>query len=138
MSWLNMDKAVKSMAGRRIASIGLSDDREILTFRFMDGHEQSFGVEGDCCSRSWIEHLEAPDDVIGAEFTEYVSGGSVEDDDKYNPIIPGKLGYHGQPDREHECLKVYQDTFRTSRGDIVLEYRNSSNGYYGGWLEPRG
>jgi hypothetical protein len=38
------------------------------------------------------------------------------------------------PDADHECLTVYQTHFRTERGDVTLEFRNSSNGYYGGYL----
>lgn len=47
------------------------------------------------------------------------------EDDAANPM-------HGSDDyryREHECLQVYQTHFKTAKGDIVLEYRNSSNGY---------
>jgi hypothetical protein len=34
-----------------------------------------------------------------------------------------------------DVLSVYQTTFRTNRGDIRVEYRNDSNGYYGGYLQ---
>lgn len=116
------------MLNRRLASVTLSEDKERITFAFEDGGERAFGVEGDCCSSSWIEHLEMPPDLAGATLLSVEDGGGVDktDDDALNP--------KGEYGREHECLQVYQTTFRTNRGDVTLEYRNSSNGYYGGYL----
>jgi len=107
----------RRMAGRPLAAVELSPDKSMVTFRFQDGGSQSFTVEGDCCSSSWIEHIEVPDRIAGAEITNVT-----EDMEE-----PGEV-------EGHECLKVYQTRFITSRGEIVLEYRNSSNGYYGGYL----
>lgn len=112
--------AMHRMLGRPIRAVVLAPDKCSIRFEFQDGAAQVFGVEGDCCSRSWIEHLTVPDDVDGAELVT-VTESMMETDD-----------------HEHECLKVYSTTFRTNRGDIVVEYRNSSNGYYGGWLSDRG
>jgi hypothetical protein len=43
----------------------------------------------------------------------------------------------GETDGENswDCIRVYQTSFATPKGEIVVEYRNSSNGYYGGWLQ---
>jgi hypothetical protein len=129
MGW-DVSEKIEAMVGRKIESVTLDKDKDLITFRFQDGHEQSFGVEGDCCSHSWIEHLERPLGLEGATLTGHESGGTVDatDDDKENPK------QEGSEYRTHECLQVYQDVFHTDRGDIVLEYRNSSNGYYGGSL----
>lgn len=123
------------MKGRAIAAVHLDKSKDRITFQFADGGSQVFGVEGDCCSHSWIEHLEMPPNVTGATVTAIEEGGTVDatDDDALNPRRPPY--YEGDVTRrEHECLKVYNTTFRTDRGDIVLEFRNSSNGYYGGSL----
>jgi len=105
------------MGGKPLASVKLNEDSSEITFAFQDGSSARFGVEGDCCSRSWIEHLTVPDDIAGAELV------SVED---------------ARIDRieksEFEYLQVYKTHFKTAKGDIILEYRNSSNGYYGGYL----
>ncbi len=36
---------------------------------------------------------------------------------------------------EFECLQIYKTTLKTDKGDCDVEYRNSSNGYYGGSLD---
>ena len=131
MGYYYAEEEIEAMKGKELLSVDIAANKESVTFRFMDGTSQSFQVEGDCCSRSWIEHLELPCDVRGL-----VIEGFHEDymdatgDDKYNPPTPDDEYSH----RMHDCLKVYSSKFVTSKGAIVLEYRNSSNGYYGGSL----
>lgn len=105
--------------GKTIDSVYLSSDKENFIIRFSDGFEAKFATMADCCSRSWIE-----------EFEVYITElkGSLLVDVKDSDTV--KHEYHP----EHDCLQVYRTIFSTDRGDIVLEYRNSSNGYYGGWL----
>jgi hypothetical protein len=109
-----------NMLNRKLAAVSLSADRQCITFVFEDGGTRSFGVEGDCCSSSWIEHLEIPENVAGAKLL------SVEDS---APLTQD----HDDHDDDGE-ISVYNTAFRTDRGEVVLEYRNSSNGYYGGYL----
>lgn len=113
----------KNMIGRKLEAVSLDDAKAGVTFTFEDGRSRSFSVEGDCCSSSWIEHLELPGDIKGAILL------SVEDS---APITQD----HEEHDQESggDCISVYNTAFRTDRGDIVLEYRNSSNGFYGGYL----
>lgn len=40
----------------------------------------------------------------------------------------------GQPDDEYDVVAYYGCKISTNKGDIVIDYRNSSNGYYGGNL----
>lgn len=125
-------QAIEKMIGKKLKSVELSKNKEKVVFKFQDGHKQVFGVEGDCCSHSWIEHLETLSDLCGATLLS-VNEASIDrtDDDDYNPIEYKSEEYVA---REHECLNVYSTHFVTDRGEIVLEYRNSSNGYYGGYL----
>jgi hypothetical protein len=109
-----------NMIGKKLASVVLSDASGRVTFTFADGLERSFDVEGDCCSHSWIEYLEMPGDIAGATLL------SVDDS---APITQS----HDEHDDDGE-ISVYNTSFKTDRGEIVLEYRNSSNGYYGGYL----
>lgn len=103
--------------GKTLAAVELNAARDKLTLRLADGTLRTYRVEGDCCSRSWIEHLETPGDIVGAVLLDVVDSGGIT-----------------VPSGDYECLRVYNTTFRTNRGDVVLEYRNSSNGYYGGYL----
>ena len=111
------DMDLKPLAGRKLEAVELSDDKERVTFRFTDG-PVTYEAEGDCCSHSWIEHITVPPDIAGAEITHWAENEM------------------GEMDRteDYECIRVYQQSFRTDKGDIILEYRNSSNGYYGGYL----
>lgn len=111
----------KNMLNRKIASVELNNPKDTITFTFQDGFERTFSVEGDCCSSSWIEHLEMPNDIVGATLLDVDDGAPITQD-------------HDAHDDGGECIQVYNTAFKTDRGEIVLEYRNSSNGYYGGYL----
>lgn len=121
--------------GKVVDSINLDKNKDRITFKFQDGTERSYSTEGDCCSQSWIEHLEMPNDVQGAMLLSVEDSDGVpwdnhtcekdECDENYAVIKDG-CG--------HDSLAVYNTKFRTTKGDIVLEYRNDSNGYYGGYL----
>lgn len=105
-----------------IKSVILSEDKETLTFTFEDDSTVIYGVEGDCCSHSWIEHITIPDDIVGEKIT---------------AVFDNPLPDNEQPTRnndDYDVLVVYKTIFRTNKGDIILEYRNNSNGYYGGYL----
>jgi hypothetical protein len=113
----------KDMLNRKLASVVLDASRDVITFAFQDGLTRAFSVEGDCCSHSWIEHLEMPGDIVGATLLSVDDSAPVTQD-------------HNEHDeaRGGEFIEVYNTSFKTDRGEIVLEYRNSSNGYYGGYL----
>lgn len=122
------------LAGRKLVGVSVENDKSVLVFRFDDG-EVRYNAEGDCCSSSWIEHIEMPNDLAGAEIVSVGEAPVIDatDDDKQNPKRTPY--YEGDENREYECLQVYQTVFGTTKGDIAVEYRNSSNGYYGGSLE---
>lgn len=111
------------LEGKVILSVELSPKKDEIMFQFVDGTSVRYAVEGDCCSNSWIEHLEMPISVLGAKILSVEDSGPVTQD-------------HSEHDQENggDCISVYNTNFHTDRGTIVLEYRNSSNGYYGGYL----
>lgn len=118
------------LIGKEIRFVNLSSDKERFAIHLKE-RTVVYGVRGYYCSYSWIEHLEMPKDVEGATILD------VED----SLGIPWDGHDCGKWNDEtylyecgHEHLQVYQTRFRTDRGDIVLEYRNDSNGYYGGYL----
>ncbi len=90
-----------------------------VILRFLDESSIAIGVEGDCCSKSWIEHLTVPDLKAGA-------------------TVFGVVAYEMpdirlNSDTEHDVTLLYELRIRTSLGDVVMEYRNYSNGFYGGY-----
>lgn len=99
--------------------------QQVATLAHDDGSVTINGIKydavGDCCSMSWIEHWTEPPDVIGATITNVTEPAL----DPHAPV----------EEQDGESIAVYHTAIATTRGEIVIEYRNSSNGYYGGWLE---
>lgn len=104
--------------GKTINQLMIADDKEALLFKCADG-DHIVKVDADCCSYSWIEHIELP--ALG--FPALVI--NVEDLE-----LPGSNDDHP----EHDCLQVYGCKITTDKGEIIIDYRNASNGYYGGSL----
>jgi hypothetical protein len=123
------------MGDSPLASVVLAEDKSTITFTFENGTEAVFRAEGDCCSSSWIEHLDVPPDAIGEKLIGIADGGAVPwDGHECTPRKEDADGYAYGNECGHDSLSVYNTRFRTAKGDIVLEYRNDSNGYYGGYL----
>ena len=111
---------MNSLVGKIVTGISLSSDKEKIKFE-VEGSEPIVAfTTADCCSSTWIESVETP--ALGLPATVV----SVEDLDLSH------LGNDNHP--EHDCLQVYGTKIITDRGELVIDYRNSSNGYYGGNL----
>ena len=119
-----------SLLNKPLKEVKLTPNKRSISFTFQDGSIRSFAVEGECCSTSWIEHLEAPANLAGALISEVFDSSAVP----WDGHVCGNEAADGRRPCGHDCLKVYNTVFRTNKGDIVLEYRNDSNGYYGGYL----
>lgn len=116
-----MDKIEKALVGKRILSYALDDDSTGITFN-TDAGTVRLETGGDCCSVSWIESLDDDQALLGrvmlVEEIEMPDLGNIP-----TPKMPGvdQVAYYG--------LKI-----TTDRGRCVIDYRNDSNGYYGGWI----
>lgn len=104
------------LVGKTITGIMLAEDKMAILFKTTDGDIVA-KCDADCCSCTWIENVELP--VNG--FPAVVSSA---DDIELNSHLPDQDGE----------LKFYGFKIVTDKGDIVLDYRNESNGYYGGSL----
>ena len=106
------------LIGKTVRAVHLADDKGAIRFD-VDGCEPIIArADGDCCSHTWIEGLDTPSLLIGGEVT------AVED------LAMPDLG---QPD-EYDVIEYYGCKITTTKGACVIDYRNSSNGYYGGSL----
>jgi len=115
------------LVGRTIQSFQLNDERTELMFNMADGGKVLLETEADCCSETWIEGIDNEDALVGGTIR------LVEDID-----MPG-LGDVPSPNHPEavDVVAYYGMKIETNRGTCVLDYRNSSNGYYGGWLNAR-
>src|SRR5690606_18672273 len=108
------------LIGKVITNMEIAADRQALRFALTDG-ELVVNVDADCCSYTWVEHVELP--ALG--FPAMVL--SVTDLDMPDGSASA---FHSDAD----VLAYYGCKIVTDRGEIVIDYRNDSNGYYGGSL----
>jgi hypothetical protein len=107
------------LIGKVITAVYLATDKEAMKFDIQDGEPIIVRADGDCCSHSWIEAIDNPEAIIGSPVLE------AEDLD---------LGIPALENDEYEYLQYYGFKISTVKGTCKIEYRNSSNGYYGGNL----
>lgn len=117
------DSIAKAMVGRGIATFEIAGDRESVTFTMDEGKPVRLEVSADCCSSTWIESVDDPGAlrgrVLAVEEVEMPDLGNVD-------------GVHRK-----DCYQVayYGLKITTENGRALIDYRNDSNGYYGGSLE---
>jgi hypothetical protein len=106
------------LVGKTIVEIKLADDEGAIKFILNDGESVIAICDADCCSYTWIEHVEMP--ALGLP-AEVISICDLEMPDLGDIPDCDVVSYYG--------LKI-----NTSKGELVIDYRNDSNGYYGGDL----
>lgn len=122
-----------ALIGCRLQGVTVKDDGTILVVSLADGRRNTYEAEGDCCSSSWVEHVTAPPDIDGATVTGVTEGGYIDGRD----ATPEEYDATRAKREYVDVLRVYQSSIQTDRGEIIVEYRNDSNGYYGGSLRER-
>lgn len=121
-----MSENASRLEGLKILSVWLSPDEASLAFVGVNEDGQELGVlwetESDCCSETWFA------DIVG---TQALLGATVV---KTESIDMAVLGYDVEDGRgRQECDQAYGIKITSTRGWCDVVYRNSSNGYYGGW-----
>lgn len=111
-----MDK--NPLIGKTVAGLQLTTDKKAIRFVLADGSDVVARADGDCCSSTWIEHISLPARGFPAVVLE---AGDIDMPD---------LGSPG----EYESIAYYGFELKTDKGHMVIDYRNESNGYYGGDL----
>lgn len=130
----NSTPTLNDMIGRTVNAIFWSEG----TLVFMtDAEPMAYAVEGECCSHSYfhdfygVEHLLKNGPVISAEDIELAPG-----DADYR----AKTWEEGVGSVDYGEVEVYGYRLTTEHplfGPVssVVSFRNSSNGYYGGWMQ---
>lgn len=106
------------LVGKTITAVQLTSDKKAIRFILDSGVDIIAQADGDCCSSSWIEHVSLPARGFPATVL------AVNDLDM--PDL-------GSPN-EYSVIRYYGCEIKTDKGDMVIDYRNESNGYYGGNL----
>ena len=110
---------MKELIGKKIDKVYVSEGEHLL--KFVSGADELiYYAEGDCCSESWFADISGVDCLFGAtvsavEEMEYIDAQEVDNITRQEfDLIYG--------------IKLY-----TNKGIADIVFRNSSNGYYGGW-----
>jgi hypothetical protein len=123
-----IDRDLSVFIGAAIQGVELSEG-DTRMWVFTDRGRYTLTAEGDCCSESWFEHVDLPPPVLGRPVLKVSAadkdGSHVESDTSHPEYLQD----------EHEISFA---TLATDRGAFTFELRNSSNGYYGGYLTVTG
>lgn len=109
--------------GLRITGFVISDDSEMITFFLADGRTFSGYTEAECCSHTWIESVDNPSALFGVI-------QSFEEIEMPTPLVDTS-----DFQEELDYVKYYGIKIVTDHGHCVIDYRNNSNGCYGGYMK---
>lgn len=108
------------LIGKRVLRVWLVSDKKAMRFDVEGGDPVIARADGGCCSSTWIEALDMPAFLLGTI-------RAVEDIEMPDAVPKVE-------DREMEVIAYYGCKITTDKGSCVIDYRNESNGYYGGNL----
>ena len=120
------EKLEQEIVGKKVLGVYLDED--LLALETTQG-TVAFSVEGDCCSRSSFH------DIIGVR--KLIESGPVIKVEK----VPASFECDNYSEQGDDSIENYGYAFVADHptfGEItcVVSFRNNSNGYYGGWMEP--
>lgn len=107
----------KELVGKVIEKVMIAEDKKAICF-IVENDEVIARADGDCCSSTWIEHIELPAMGFPAKVI------------SCNNLDMPNLGSQD----EDEFIQYYGYKITTDKGEMIIDYRNESNGYYGGDL----
>ncbi len=121
-----MTSELQQLKGKTLLGIETSTkhhtygEERLITFRCAEG-DYVFRCDGDCCSQTYINTIEGP--TKGRIMDVLEPDTWAENDERYR--------------EDGDCeKKFYKVTLAIEgQGHLDVEYRNESNGYYGGSLE---
>jgi len=109
---------MSDLIGKLVTGLKIGDGETVMVVEF-EGGQSVYECEGDCCSNTWIADIVGVQRLIGHTVlkVEQLDVPEVED---------------GRTRQEYD--QFYGVKLITDGGYVDVVYRNSSNGYYGGWM----
>lgn len=104
------------LVGKVLEGLKLSEDKMSICFITNEG-DIIGRCDAECCSHTWIESINSTLRRLPAFISSY------ED-----------IELNSDKDDESGTLQFYGIRLVTDEGEIIIDYRNESNGYYGGWM----
>jgi hypothetical protein len=124
-----MTESLKVLVGQKIRAIYVKeakgDGEDAIAF-VTDRGTFAFDTDSDCCSETWFADITSPQAVLNGYCITSVTAMEFPEHDDREP----------DPRSRQEYDEVMGFEIKTWKGVCQIIYRNSSNGYYGGSLEP--
>lgn len=121
-----MQKDRRYLIGKKLNSIKISSSKDTLVFNYEDNERMIAVLAAECCSHTWIEHCEINTSlaakIISIEEIEMPETPDLEGNGEIDPYYGG-------------YVQCYALKINTDKGTIQFDFRNESNGYYGGAIE---
>jgi hypothetical protein len=115
-----LESDLDGLMDKTIESVLISKDEGTLAFDVGEDDLIYFQVDGDCCSESWFSDIFCMPNL----YSRVIKVEDIELEDKYKTE-------DGRCRQESDLVYGYRIT--TMKGVAIISFRNSSNGYYGGW-----
>ena len=115
-----MSREFTTLIGMKITGAGLSDKG--LSLVTAEGQHYLLVPEGDCCSHTWIESVNPLKALLGTVTNVQASENVRPEEEKGGEYI------------EFYGLEITTKDAYGEEQTAVIDFRNSSNGYYGGYL----
>lgn len=110
---------MEALVGKTISAIRVEAGENRLAFLTTGGDVIAYEAAGDCCSESWFA------DITGVDALILGTVAKAEMIDMPEPT-------DGRTRQEYDS--AYGIKLTTEKGIADIVFRNSSNGYYGGWI----
>lgn len=121
---------IEALVGLKVGEIEFSSEC-IKLHGMQNGEGKTYRLdpEGDCCSTSWFESIIEQNSLVGHTI---ISVENLDLDNPANGKTCEKCGADHNEKKPHDELKFYGFALNTNLGRCIIDYRNDSNGYYGG------
>lgn len=107
-----------ALIGKTVKTILLDKDKQnFIKFVTTEG-TIAIEAEGDCCSETWFADIISPQAMLNGMINKIEYVEMPKDDSR----------------SRQESDEIYGLKFKTDGGYTDIIFRNSSNGYYSGWL----
>lgn len=118
---------MEELIGKSINNIYVNSDKTRIVFQCWNRFI-CYDVLGDCCSTSWIEHISGlPKEDHYYNLDAWLFSFRVDD------ITSLECRNIEVPDREF--VEIFGYRLIGPKGEITIEMRNESNGYYSGYID---
>lgn len=112
---------VSEFIGKTIAEFKFTS--RVLEFTFKDGEPLRLYAKGSCCSSSWFEQISGEEALAPGAVVKKIEFIQLKD------VIDNR-----EVEDKWDYIQFYGVKFVTNKGYADVDMRNSSNGYYGGYI----